>query len=264
MTRMTSTTSRQANVNPALPDTVHVRDLHHRLGVAMPFNEADASLGKPLTQWRMEDDDQPIFRYVYRTHRPGRHLEFGTWQGTGAMYCLTECDATVWTLNLPDGELRDGKDWTYCQDFAPDESLPAWANTRATRSGRVLAQTDAGGFIGRYYREANLGHRVCQIYCDSQHWDTSQFPQGFFDSVLIDGGHTAEIVASDTRKALPLLRPGGVVMWHDYCLDEQVQTKCGSVHGPREAVASLSDLLQAELRDLFWITPSWILLGIKA
>lgn len=36
-----------------------------------------------------------------------------------------------------------------------------------------------------------------------------------FDSCSIDAGHSDECVEDDTRKALPLMRPGGLVLWHD-------------------------------------------------
>ncbi len=34
--------------------------------------------------------------------------------------------------------------------------------------------------------------------------------------MFIDGGHSKEVVASDTRKAFELIRPDGIVVWDDY------------------------------------------------
>jgi len=34
--------------------------------------------------------------------------------------------------------------------------------------------------------------------------------------VFVDAGHTYRYVKSDTEKALKMLRPGGVILWHDY------------------------------------------------
>jgi len=87
-------------------------------------------------------------------------------------------------------------------------AVQAWAQ-RIGLPQQTSYVTDTLGFIGRLYLERELGHRVCQIYCDSRQWDTSAYPPEFFDTVLIDGGHQREIVISDTRKALPLLRSGG-------------------------------------------------------
>jgi hypothetical protein len=50
---------------------------------------------------------------------------------------------------------------------------------------------------------------VAQVYTDSREWDTSHYPDGFFDSCLIDGGHTQDIVVSDTMQALRLVRSEG-------------------------------------------------------
>jgi hypothetical protein len=211
----------------------------------------------------MEEDDAPIFAYLYRSLRPRRHLEFGTWQGFGAALCLEHCDATVWTINLPNGETQPDGGWSYYQDFSPEEVGPGRTNAKTTRRGRVVCQTDTVGFIGREYLARGLGNRVCQVYCDSRLWDTSAYPDGFFDSVLIDGGHSEDVVISDTCKALPLVRSGGLVMWHDYCLDDGVRRGGGSVQGVLAAIDAMLPDLGGEMKDLFWIEPSWILAGVK-
>lgn len=239
-------------------------ELHRRLGFANPPSEyPKSSLQKPLTQWRMETDDAPIFRYLYRNFRPRRHLEFGTWSGLGTLCCLEECDATVWTINLPFGEGAENEPRRYGHTAPETDSVRAWAK-RVGLPVEEIGRTDSLGFIGRFYLEKNLGNRVCQIYSDSLRWDCSQYPPGFFDSILVDGGHTVEIVRSDTRKALSLLRPGGLIMWHDFCPDQQVANQCPATVDVRRALEQESDLLAGQLKDLFWIKPSWILAGVKA
>lgn len=239
---------------------VKVEFLQACLNFISPINYPAASRGKSLDQWKMEVDDAPIFRYIYRHIRPRRHLEFGTWRGTGTVYCLEECDATVWTVNLPDGENNSGGGHSYSHH--PDElpELQAWAQ-KTGMTVQNMYRTDTLGFIGREYLERSLGNRVCQIYCDSKVWDTSNFPDGFFDSVLIDGGHQRESVISDTQKALPLLRSGGIMMWHDFC--PPVFSKFESTRGVMQAIYLMWDALSQEMDQLFWIKPSWILLGVK-
>lgn len=217
-------------------DIVSVDQLGERLHFQEVFRFPVASRNKPLVDWKMEVDDSPIFRYLYRNFRPRRHLEFGTWQGTGAVYCLEECAATIWTLNLPEGEVKaDG--------------------TRAYEG-------DEGLSIGRFYRERGFGSRVCQIYCDSRQWDTSNYPNGFFDSALIDGGHQPDVVVSDTHKALALLRRGGLCLWHDFCPDQEVLFRNPAATGVVESVLRNWGDLNKRMADLFWIHPSHILLGI--
>ncbi|MEW6077406.1 MAG: class I SAM-dependent methyltransferase [Thermodesulfobacteriota bacterium] len=245
-----------------------VTNLHRQFEFHPPFESSPDAQNKILTQWQMEIDDAPIFRYLYRHFKPQRHLEFGTWQGTGVMCCLEECGATVWTINLPEGETRADGDYSYQVIPLMHGFFPPWATHIPLWVKRKLfsgagCQTDAIGMIGRLYLEKQLGKRVCQIYCDSRDWDISNYPEGFFDSVLIDGGHSREVVISDTRKALSLVRPGGLVMWHDFCPVKEVYETFESVRGVYDAVSEIHDWLAPQMADLFWINPSWILAGIR-
>ncbi len=212
----------------------------------------------------MEENDAPILRYLYRHARPRRHLEFGTWEGRGALACLQECDAAVWSINLRDGETDDQGRWAY--DAWLDDFTPASASaimTRTARNGRTVVRTDALGAIGRLVHEAGLGHRLCQIYCDSRRWDRANLPDGFFDSALIDGGHAEDVVASDTLNALRLVRSGGLLLWHDYCPDPLAQETCASIRGVVDAINRLAATIRRHCSDWFWIEPSWILLGVR-
>ena len=284
-----------------------IEELPHRLGFAgFKLDFPTESLGKPLTQFKMEVEDASILRYIYRNKRPHRHLEFGTWEGAGTLLALENSDATVWTLNLYEGELKTDGSWAYGRKFQDGESAPLAARKAVfdveepdvaepstaekllgTHLGRRLIesankklgvsiqtnkkgmrqdtyyQTDSFGFIGRRFLSAGFGHRVCQIYCDTRDWDTSNYPAGFFDTILIDGGHTEEVVISDTRKALPLLAPGGIMMWHDYCPDPEVLTNCTSPVGVVKGLDSIEKEISDQFKDLFWVKPSWLALGIK-
>jgi hypothetical protein len=244
-------------------ESVPVKYLHKRIGFPFPIDYPLSSQPKPLTDWKMEVDDSPIFRYIYRNFKPKRHLEFGTWQGTGVLYCLEECDATVWTINILQGEETPDGNWAFSSKLAEGDMPPVWSKTQEFGPDNIWFQTDSLGFIGRYYLQAGMGHRVCQIFCDSQQWDISNYPIGFFDTVLIDGGHTEKILLSDTDKALQLVRPGGIIMWHDFCPDHEVQSRCQSAIDVTSAIKTNWDKLCTQMTDLFWIYPSWILLGIK-
>lgn len=232
---------------------------------------AKASVPPPaataLNAWQMERDDGPIFRFFYQHFQPRRHLEFGTWQGFGTCLCLESAPATVWTINLPNGETKADGSWAYSQRFGSDSPVPFASEQKvfgnATTGPVVFHRTDSQGFIGRYYREKNLGHRVCQILCDSRVWDNSAYPPDFFDTALIDGGHHPETVVSDTRKALAVLRPGGLILWHDYCPVPDIGAKFESVRGVTGGIEQLMPELSESMKSLVWIDPSWILAGIK-
>ena len=256
--------SGEMSINGLAIPFIPVQEVHRVLEFTTSIDYPQSSLEKPLDAWKMEIDDMPIFRYLYRHFRPTRHLEFGTWQGAGVVYCLEECDATVWTLNLPFGESKPDGGPMYSGDgesYGLSTSLVGeWAN-RIGLPKRRDYRTDSFGFIGRFYLEKQIGHRVCQIFCDSRQWDTSHYPTAFFDSALVDGGHYPDVVASDTRKALGLLRPGGLIMWHDFC--PPVAGRNPVVAGVMQGVEQVSEHLCDELELLFWIKPSHILVGRK-
>ena len=240
-------------------DIVDVAALHERMAFTPRLEYPDSSRQKDLRDWRMEEDDAPILRYLYRNFRPGRHLEFGTWAGTGACYCLEECDASVWTINLLEGELIDGEPaYSAAIDDPVEGAVPI-----DHVDERPVYQTDAGLLVGRRYREAGFGHRVCQIYCDSRKWDTRAYPNDFFDSVLIDGGHARDVVLSDTLKALSVTRPGALLLWHDFCPDPAVSATFQSVTGVIAALSENWTQIAPSLRDVFWIQPSFLLVGIR-
>ncbi len=262
---------------PSLP----AERLHERLGFAQAFVAPEVSRERPLHEWRMEENDAPILRYLWRHARPRRHLEFGTWEGRGALDCLLECDATVWSINLREGETDAQGRWAYdawldefestrhardervCERIVGCSLAPESLRTRTARNGRTVVRTDALGAIGRLVHEAGLGHRLCQICCDSREWDTSNYPEGFFDTALIDGGHTADVVRSDTLNALRLVRPGGFILWHDYCPDVRAQEICSSIRGVVEGIEEIASTIRRCCSDLFWIEPSWLLLGVR-
>ncbi len=234
-----------------------------RLGFAEPFCISESSARKSLPDWKMEEDDAPILRYVYHHAQPRRHLEFGTWQGAGVVSCLESCNATVWAINLPGGETEADGRWAYADNRPLAEPLPAGAKTRPLDENRHTVQTDAYSFIGHVYLSRGLGHRVCQIYADSRDWDIANYPPGFFDSSLIDGGHDEEVVAGDLHKAMTLVRAGGLVILHDFCPVEDVSTACPSTAGVLAAVSREMPYLRGSLSDLFWIKPSWLLVGVR-
>lgn len=252
-----------------------------RLGEFFPWYrwvgpEPPPSSKKYLDQWSLEEDDKPILQYIYKAHQSKRHLEFGTWQGWGAALCLESCcEANVWTINLSDGEDRPDGTWAYSQRVNSPQDfegiLGNLPNPRIVRKNfgedelgpRNYHKTDAGDYIGHIYREKGLEDRVCQVFCDSRLWDNSMFPNDFFDSVLIDGGHLPEVVINDTRKALQVLRPGGLIMWHDFCPQLPIRSQFASVKGVTAGIEQIVTELQEQLEMICWINPSWILVGRK-
>jgi predicted O-methyltransferase YrrM len=220
-----------------------------------------------LVDRRMERDDIQVIRYLMRNLKPRRHLEFGTWQGAGTLAVLEETEATVWTVNLWEGESSEVGAPVY-SSICDADTLRALMRSSFPETGvrggapPFEVRTDAGGMIGRIYREAGCGGRVCQIFADSREWDISNYPPSWFDSALIDGAHDQEVVINDTYKALALVRDGGLILWHDYCPVPRVLEIAISCRGVVAAIDAIGPDLQASFDRMWWIEDTWLMLGI--
>jgi predicted O-methyltransferase YrrM len=249
---------------PVFVRAVAIDDLDRALDFAEPSRAIATDRRKSLRAWTMETDDAPILAYLYRNHQPKRHLEFGTWEGFGATLCAAHSDAEIWTLNLPDGERTADGMPVYSRAREGIDELPEGAVPIAgDRQDGGSFQTDAGAFVGWRYRKAGFAHRVHQILVDTRIWDTSAFAAGFFDSVLIDGGHQMDVVTSDTDKALPLLRSGGLMLWHDFGPADGPMADAAATRGVVAAIHQNWRRWSTQFATLFWIRPSYLLLGVK-
>lgn len=128
-----------------------------------------------------------------------RIFEFGTCSGkTAHVLALNAAeDAEVHTLTLHPDDLAKlefgAKDDRHHQDRAASES----------------------SFSTFYYNGLPTEPKIRQIFSDSKAYDETPL-KGTVDLVFVDGAHTRSYVESDTAKALAMLAPGGVVLWHDY------------------------------------------------
>jgi predicted O-methyltransferase YrrM len=75
--------------------------------------------------------------------------------------------------------------------------------------------------VGIQFKGHALERRIEQVFGDSATLDWSKLG-GPFDFAFIDGCHDYNYVKSDTDRALTVVRPGGMIMWHDYALMEPV------------------------------------------
>jgi predicted O-methyltransferase YrrM len=75
--------------------------------------------------------------------------------------------------------------------------------------------------VGSQYRGTELEGRISSVYADSATLDFSTLP-GPFDLIFIDACHAYEYVVRDTQNALKHVRPGGLIVWHDYGTIEDV------------------------------------------
>jgi predicted O-methyltransferase YrrM len=110
-----------------------------------------------------------------------RMFEFGTYQGR-TTYHLTFASENprVFSLNLP-----------------PDKD-PSVAS-----------------FLGSWFKGTDRERFITQILEDSRSFDPAPYERQM-DLVFVDGDHSYEAVKNDSEKALRMLAPGGIILWHDF------------------------------------------------
>ena len=168
------------------------------------IEEAEIVLVKPLgadAETSVTLHEMAILCAIVRSTGAKRILEIGTFDGRTALNLAANApaDGTVTTVDLP-------ADWNSGLAF----EVPKYA-------------INATGVppTGLKYRDTRYVQRVRQVYGDSAalDWSTLDVP---FDIVFIDGCHSYDYVVSDTQKALGSVRSGGLVIWHDYGMIEDV------------------------------------------
>ena len=120
-------------------------------------------------------------------------FEIGTYRGRTALnFALNSSPSCrVYTLDLP-----------------PDSPTTA-ANNAADQ--KLIGRADPGVD----YRHKGGSEKITQLYGNSVTFDYTPYVAQA-DLVFVDGGHDFETVLSDTQNALRIVRPGGVVLWHDF------------------------------------------------
>ncbi len=134
-----------------------------------------------------------------------RIFEFGTCTGktTYLLAANAPADARITTLTL-----------------APDQKDSYRLGGGDDREATAAALAESA-YTSFYYSGHAEAERIEQLFGDSKAFDeTPHLAQ--YDLIFIDGSHARSYVESDTAKALRMVKPGGVIMWHDY-------------HGPRRA-----------------------------
>jgi predicted O-methyltransferase YrrM len=126
-------------------------------------------------------------------------FEFGTATGKTAYLLARNSapDAEVVTITL-----RPEDRSSYSREAG--DSRPA--------EKRALWESDFSTFL---YSGTSVEQKVTQLFGDSKALDTAGY-RGRFDLIFVDGSHAYSYVMSDTRKALEMLAPGGIILWHDY------------------------------------------------
>ena len=88
--------------------------------------------------------------------------------------------------------------------------LPSEAFTETQRPEEFTADD-----VGMVHRRSVASHKVTQLRVDSLELDVSDWT-GWADLVLVDGAHDYRHGYADTKSALAIARPGGIIVWDDF------------------------------------------------
>jgi predicted O-methyltransferase YrrM len=130
-----------------------------------------------------------------------RILEIGTSDGNTTLNLAANSppDAVITTVDLPSD----------------------WSGHLALRVPPAMVNFTGGPRAGAQFRNTRYASKINQVYGDSAAIDWSDLG-GPFDLIFIDGNHYYDYVKSDTKKALGCLLAGGLIVWHDYGMIEDV------------------------------------------
>lgn len=128
-----------------------------------------------------------------------RIFEFGTATGrtTYLMARNAPPNARIVTLTLP-----------------PSTHTQYQSHELDSTSARDVALIDSV-YVTFVYNNTSVENKVTQLFGDSKQFDETPYLESF-DLIFIDGSHAYSYIKSDTEKAMRMLRPGGVILWHDY------------------------------------------------
>jgi SAM-dependent methyltransferase len=148
-----------------------------------------ASSAADLRDWSLGVTERLVINAMIRDRGIRDVFEIGTFNGgtTRMMAEAIPADGRVVTLDLPP--------YAFDATQAPHEFI--------------------GAQVGSAFKGSDVEPRITQLLADSKTFDPTPYA-GQFDLVLVDGAHDYEHGIVDSRTALRLVRPGGVILWDDF------------------------------------------------
>jgi len=156
--------------------------------------------------WAMPENELLVLATICKLLNPVNVFEFGTFTGgsTLAIAANTPRDTEIVTLDIPPAERR------------------------SHRTG-VGSDIPFDYVIGESYLGTRFESKISSIRCNTTSFDPTPY-QGKMDLVFIDADHSYSFASSDTQKAMKMLSPDGVILWHDYRWDDDTPECIGVTH----------------------------------
>jgi predicted O-methyltransferase YrrM len=135
-------------------------------------------------------------------------FEFGTYLGATTLLLAenTSPEARIVTLDIPQdvGASQQTRALNVLEDANDND---AFLRQTFVKSGAVCVRR----------APSEIRAKIKQLYQDSTTLNVASAGlERKFDYVFIDGGHDLATVAIDTNNALRMLKPSGVILWHDF------------------------------------------------
>ena len=137
-----------------------------------------------------------------------KHIfEIGTFTGNTSLLLATNTprDAIITTLDLPSEEI----------ELYEEEKLNLSDANQNDQYLRQVFKNKGAFYINR--ASSDVQAKIKVIHQNSH--DFEPLANGLCatqDIVFVDGGHDYATIKNDTEKALQLLKPNGIIVWHDY------------------------------------------------
>lgn len=147
------------------------------------------------TAYNVSWEEMCAISQIVEALRPKRLFEFGTFDGRTTYHLAANAPdgAITYSLDIQTGEFNFSNDGVYF--------------------GKVR--------VGEHARDSALNSKISLLVGDSKNYDFSQFV-GNIDVVFVDADHSYGGVKNDSEVAFKMLRPGGILIWHDYLLVGEV------------------------------------------
>lgn len=146
--------------------------------------------------WAMPENELLVLGTICKLLDPKSVFEFGTFTGgsTLAIAANSSPDAKIITLDIPP------------------------ADRRTHRTG-VGSDIPFDYEIGESFLGTQFESKIESVQCETSLFDATPY-LGKMDLIFVDADHTYSFATSDTKNAMQMLAPGGVILWHDYRWDD--------------------------------------------
>lgn len=142
-----------------------------------------------LTPYNLSWEEIVTISQLVSIFSPKSLFEFGTFNGLTTLLLAMNSsdDAVVNTIDIVNGEFDFGVDTPFFKKIS----------------------------VGEYFLGMPEARKVKQLTGDTTKFDFSEYDEKM-DFIFVDGGHAYDIVMNDSEKAFKMIRPGGMIVWHDH------------------------------------------------